>query len=196
MSVIEDGTGTGRTAGVNALNRLENDAISVSRQSFHNSLGKGFSSESALITLTNASESAIWYMKNTGDRDIVIENLFMVLGNSTGGSGDILVKVYVNPTVGTIITNAVAANNNNLRFGDAGTLAADTFKGAQGNTITDGTVCCNIQFPGPGLFPIDPSSFVIPKGATIGITMTPPTGNTSMSVNFATNMYEDTITIL
>lgn len=193
-SEIIDGTGSGKRAKVNKLNRLGVDATQESRQSFHNNIGRGWSLESGLITLTSDNESGVFYIKNNGDNDLVIEDLFIVLGNSTGGSGDHLIKIYVNPTGGTLITGASVANINNLRFGEPTLPTAVYYKGAEGNTLTgQDSICCNIQFPAAGLYPVDISTFILPKGASMGVTYTPPTGNTSQSVNFAINFYENTI---
>jgi hypothetical protein len=176
-SIIKDGTGTGASAMVGDKNRLHTHALSTTAASNATMEGDAFNVSSELITLTSANESALLYIKNNEDHSISVTTLFVNLGTSTGGSGESLISFKLAPTGGTLISDETAAQTLNRNIGNNTTLTAATYKGAEGKTITGGDT---IQLPSTG-GPIT-SEYVLPKGAAFSLSMTPPTGNTSMQV--------------
>jgi hypothetical protein len=145
------------------------------------------------ITLTNATETSVLYVKNTGDFDLVIDSLIYNLGNTTSGTGDVKIDVVRNPTAGEIITNAnnvamgagVEANQN---FGSTNTMTGLFYKGATGETLLsggDGDSISTRSSANTGRIVISLGSTTLPKGASIGINYTPPTSNTSQICQFA-----------
>jgi hypothetical protein len=191
MEQIQDGTGKGYTAKVNSDNQLE--VTSVSTQAEESASGKGFSYNinTGIITLTNATKTPVLYIKNNEGYDLVIGTLIYQTGASTGGSGNILVDVFRNPTLGTIVSNASAVEMNiNRNFGSSRALAVNAYKGATGNTMTDGTKAFeSILATATQRIAVSTGAIIIPKGSSIGINITPPTGNTSMAVEFAVACY-------
>ena len=175
---IKDGTGTGRLAKVGDQNRVHTHALSASTSTVASVKGDAFNISSNLVTLTNDSEAALLYIQNNEDADISIITEFVNIGTSTGAPGvEGTTMFYLNPTGGTLISNAVEAQVLNRRIGDNETLDADTFRGVQGDTITGGN---SIPIPSPG--GAIASEYIIPKGASFALSYTPASGNTNIDI--------------
>jgi hypothetical protein len=181
-TVLIDGAGKGYSAKVDEEQRLHTHAFTVSTALAAALSGDAFNVGSSLITLTSANESGCLYIKNNEPEDIILSVQFINLGTSTNGTGESHFTFYLNPTGGTLISNAVAGDVFNRRIGSNNTLSADVYKGVEGDTITGGNI---IKAPTTGLFSSVP--YVIAKGATFAISITPPTGNTSMEVQIGLN---------
>jgi hypothetical protein len=174
---IKDGTGSGNKAMVGDKNRLHTHSLSASSASVATATGEAFNVSSGLITLTDTSESSLLYIENNEEDIISITTLFVNIGTSTGGSTEGLLKFHLSPTAGTLITDATEAQVLNRNIGNPITLAANTYKGAEGKTCTGGS---EIQLPstGGGIA----SEYVLPRGASFAISYTPPAGNTSIQL--------------
>ncbi len=181
--MIKDGTGTGNLAKVDANNRLHVQSVVVGDASEANLQGDAYNINTGEITLTDANETPVLYLKNNETKDLIVSAIAIGLGPSTGGSGGIpKISVERNPTAGTIVDNASAVSiNSNRNYGSSKTLTSDAYKGATGNTMTNGTDhLLFYQSAGGRLYAtIDE---VLPNGKSIGITITPQSGNTSMTV--------------
>lgn len=94
------------------------------------------------IALSNgAVESACLYFKSDEDVPIVFHSLYIGVGIIGATVTDHpKVTILKNPTAGTIVSGASVATVTNVAFGSSSTLEAGTlaYKGAQGNTFTDG----------------------------------------------------------
>jgi len=187
METIGDGTGKSFEAKVDGENRLHTLAISEGFNVDSAVNGKNYNFNTGDITLTSASKSAIAYIKNLENDDLIIRDILIISDTSTGGSGDFSVEIIRNPTTGTIISGAtdfsVKANRN---FGSVRDFVGDVFKGAEANTLTNGenfsetsrsTTTTPISF--------DADVIILPKGASLGVNYTPQTGNTSQVVKVA-----------
>lgn len=196
---IEDGAGSGIKAKVNSDQRLEVDAVTESRQEFHNQKGKGFIIDSNLISLTTTGESQVLFIQNTGDKDLIIDNIWLNFDVSTGGTGRVRVALYSNVTAGTIVSSALAPLGvQNLNFGSSTTLEANVYKGVTGSTRTDGTlfayfVRTDEQSGRFYLLDLDRNTFVLPKGTSLCISVTPPGGNSAQTVSAGMIVYENNI---
>lgn len=146
--------------------------------------GRSYNINTGSITLTSANKSACLYVKNNSTKDIIIPLAGFLIGNSTGGTGDLLLEIVRNPTTGTIVSGAGAvAVEANKNFGSNKTLTVDAFKGAEGNTITDGTTAYYSLLNSAGRqYVINTGWVVLPKGSSIGINVTPQASNTSMNI--------------
>lgn len=187
---IEDGTGKGRKAGVDTTNKLL--ARATIESIFDEAAEEGLANfiGTPLITLTNAAESAIFYIKNNEDVDIIFENFYFVAEATTGGAPDMFrVSFYKNPTS---ISSGTAVTPLNQNFGSSRILDATVEYGAQGSAVTGGTNAALLSFP-IGVFNDTNAKLILPKGTSLAITVTPPTGNTSMPVQFGarTILYEE-----
>ena len=184
--IIEDGTGTGNKAKVDSHGRVR--ALSVSEPLSVDAAvnGKNYNINSGMINLTSGSESAVAYFKNKETDSFVIEEILVILGTSTGGSGDLEVKLIKNPSSGTIVSNAVAGDNvSNRNFGSTTELKADFYKGVEGDTLTDGTAFADTIRTQPSAISFDADVIILPESASIGVMVTPQSGNTSMDCTVA-----------
>lgn len=189
---ITDGGGKGYSAEVDSENRLR--VFSISEQEVYNasSLGNSYNFNTGVINLTSDSKSAVLYIKNNGDPDLILTQLSYSMGNSTGGTGDVLVTVLRNPTTGTIISNAVAMEMGgvNRNFGSSKSLTTDSYKGAEASTFTNGDkIIESIIDQSPTRVTVEVGGLVIPRGTSIGIDITPATSNSSLDVEFAASVY-------
>lgn len=190
--VIKDGSGSGREATVNRQNRLSVASVITNSQVIAASNGYRFNINTGNITLTNATNTSVIYLKNNEDSDLYITSIVYILGNSTGGTGNATFNAIRNPTAGSIITNANAVSiNANYNFGSTITLDVDAYKGATGETLLSGgsTILSTILSTAAGRTFIQLDDFVLPKGSTIGVNYTPPSGNTSQIVQVAFAVY-------
>lgn len=189
---IQDGSGNSYLASVDVNNRLRTFAITEPDVDNASELGNSYNYNTGVISLTSSNTSAVFYIKNNDDTPIIVPTLFYLLGNSTGGSGDVLITVLRNPTTGTIIDNAVDMEMSgvNRNFGSSKSLLTDSYKGAEGNTFTNGDkVIESIFNQSPTRAAVSVGAVVIPKGSSIGIEITPAAGNTSLDVEFAASVY-------
>jgi len=142
---IWDATSSGDGQGAKVdKNRLFVNSVAITAKEDLAEKGEGFIVNTGIIALTSANESAVFFMKNNSEFTLILSNILVDLGLSTGGAGDLLAEVIKNPLTGTIVDNAINVTilqNKNASspngFTDTELLA---FKGAEGDTITDGTL--------------------------------------------------------
>jgi len=174
--IIENGAGDSKKARVDSNNNLH--TFSVDRTAIQAATRKGnsYNLNTGLIGLTSATESAVLYFKNdeapvNGESSFVVDSIAVGIDNEGTTTGMSLITVIRNPTAGTIVDNATAvAMNANRNFGSSNTLSSTTlaYKGAEGNTFTDGTdIAQFLQSPGTrGFYVLD---FELTKGSSIGV---------------------------
>lgn len=191
MSVIEDGTGRGYKAKVDDNKRLHVDSSGRTQDQQAALLSDSYNINTGSITLTSDGESAVFYMKYTGDNPLVIKEILGIIGTTTGGSGDGEIKIIKNPSAGTIVSGASAVTTNSNRdFGSANQLDGVVYKGAEGNTLTDGSVFADSTRSSFGtVITFDASIIVLRKGNSIGVKFTPPAGNTSQTIKIAVTCF-------
>jgi hypothetical protein len=191
MEQFQDATGKGYGAKVDSNNRLSVESISTPSEERASYDGFAYSVNTGIITLTNTTKTPVLYLKNNEDDDLMIGSLIYQTGASTGGSGNILVEVIRNPTMGTIVSNATAVEMSvNRNFGSSRVLSANAYKGVTGNTMTDGTKAFeSILATATQRIVVSPVDIVLQKGSSIGISITPPAGNTSMATEFVISCY-------
>ena len=187
--LITDGR-TSNTAQV-SNNRLATESVSQAQSQLATAEGNGYNINTGNVTLTNAVKTPLLWFKNTGDIDIIIDKIFYIMGASTGGSGNLFIETVRNPTTGTIVSNASPVGINiNRNFGSNNTINALAYKGATGNTMTDGTDALGTITVANGTIVVDAGSIVLKKGSSLGVNFTPPAGNTSMTIQIALEVYE------
>lgn len=188
--IIKDGSGAGYTAKVNSGNRLFTNSVTIPVDLEAMLEGKSFIVQTSTINLTTDTASAVLYIKNTSADDLVINEFGIGLGASTGGSGTALVENLRNPTGGTIVSGATDATVKNRNFGSVKSLTANSYEGAQGNTLTGGESYTASVFETP-FFILSPSLVVLGPGSSTGFRVTPPTGNTSLDVAMTIGLFID-----
>lgn len=197
MNEILDGTGEENRARVDGRNRLFTDSISRSQLEYAILSGDGYNVSTGTMALTTDSESAIGYFKYTGEFTMVINEILVILGASTSGTGLGTITLVKNGTSGTIVSSAdpvSAASNRN--FSSFNQLQADAYKGAEGYTLTDGdTFAVTTRDASAQVVAFDAAPIVLRKGNSISVKYTPPSGNTSQTVVVAGTVYEEKVTI-
>jgi hypothetical protein len=189
--IIEDGTGTGRKAQVNSGNRLYVRSVSNTEGQEANTDGDAYNINTGYVTLTNAVDTPVLYVKNNEIKSLYIEAIAFGVQPSTGGvsTEKTYATVIRNPTAGTIVSDATDVPiKSNRNYGNQNVFDADVFKGGTGSTLTDGEDHLILQLS-EGSRAFATINEVIPKGASIAIKIKPPTSNTSMDVYTALVCY-------
>lgn len=184
---IKDGSGTGTEAKVDKNQRLRVGSVQVSEAHKANENGDAYNINTGPINLSDAADTPIIYFKNNESRDYDLELVVIGLGASDGTAGEEIVITFIrNPTVGTIITSTPTNVdiNSNRNYGSSNTLNADVFKGATGDTMTDGADHILVFGFEPGRLSI-PVDEVIPQGKSFGVKITPPPSSADMNVYVA-----------
>jgi|DEB0MinimDraft_6_1074348.scaffolds.fasta_scaffold20292_3 hypothetical protein len=189
--IITDGSGGGYQAQVDSNNRVHVESVGRDLLAEAAIKGDAFNFNTGTITLTSASESAVGYLGYEGDDPFVITEILFILGTTTGGSGDGTAKIISNPTGGTIVSGAVDIDTKaNRNFASSKSVDGVTYKGAEGNTLTGGSEFANTTRSSFGtVISFDAAPIVLKKGNSLGVTWTPPTGNTSQSIKIAATGY-------
>lgn len=171
--IIEDGTGSGKKAKVNADNKVEVSAITLSEYEEAALDGRAFNINTEIIALTGTGESAVLYVKNNEAQPISIQGFFIGVGTLSGTSSEsILVQAFTNPSGGTIVDNASAITIANRDLGSTKTFSIDAYKGVDGDTLTgQDTTPILYQFQGGSSRVFGTVNLVLPRGASIGVTI-------------------------
>lgn len=179
--IIEDGKGRGYQVGVDADNQLLAYAITLDAIDQSTNKGEAYNVTTDVLTLTNAAvENAVLYMTNTNAlQNMNVLRLAWSFGKSTT-AGDVIVRGYVNPVSGTLISAGTPVSfiqrNLGARFAAQGTAIKMS---AVAQTLVQGTLASTRIFQDQTQVELV-SGFVIPAGSSFGLTVTAPTGNTSM----------------
>lgn len=177
---IQDGSGNGNWLKINKDLRALTKAISQTEQRHASENGDSYQVGSGVINLTSANESAVLYVKNNEERDFQFTGVNITSSAMTGSSANVfLAKVYLGGTALSAGTSANALNNN---FGSSKTLDADITQGQEAATVTDGTASGAFYIPNETFFATD-IAWLIPRGTSVAISITPGASNTSMNVS-------------
>jgi hypothetical protein len=194
---IANGGNIERYAKVDASGRLETQTVTLTEQELSSEVGRSFNVFSDDVTLTTANESGVLYYKHGEDLDAIVTGIIYNFGSSTGGSGECKIKVFRNPTAGTLISTASAGSKANRDFRSSELLSGSTvYKGTGAAlTVTDGDVILPSRFGAPARVFIGTGNFRLTRNNSIAVTVTPPSGNTSMIVQaaFAIHLTEGNI---
>jgi len=188
---IRDGAGGRHLQRVDKNFRAHTFSITEPELVDANRQGDAYNINTGLITLTDAVDTPVIYLKNNELKEMVIEAVVFGIFDSTGGSStaDVYATFVRNPTTGTIISGATNVDiNSNRNFGSANTLTADAYKGATGDTMTDGVDHILVRAD-TGTRSFVSINEVLPQGTSIGVKIKPPTSNTSVSVYVALVLY-------
>ena len=191
MTQLRDGKGNGFMAQVTANNKLAVDAVTARIEEDAIRSGDGWQIASAPVFFISAMESAILYLKNTGPLDLVLDRAVLIFGTPTNGTGDWTFQTLRNPTAGTIISNALGAGISNSNHGSQKLPDAETYRGIQGDTLTDGTGA-PLPIQQQSNRTVFPLGRRLSTGTSIGWKLTPPTGTTSAIAVLVTHFYYDT----
>ena len=133
---IKDGTGTGNLAKVDAENRVAVRAITETETEKAVLEGRAFNINTEFLPITTNVEHALLYVKNNEDQNLIIAAWFNGTDFGTDGGTDAgLIRVYYNPTGGTIISDATTVTAANRNAGSSRVLSADVFSGGEASTF-------------------------------------------------------------
>lgn len=145
--------------------------------------GDSYTVNSGLIELTDDSDSGIFYIKNTSNEDFLIYEQNIIIAPSTGGVGPSLLSFHGQITGGTVLTDEDSVPAVNARIQEPDPLDANTYKGGQGKTFESGQ---------QATFPVETTNtsapLCLPALESIGISIQPPTGNTSQVVSYGISL--------
>ena len=168
---IQDGS-SGKSAAVDNKFRLKTTAVveTESLDATHDS--RAYNINTGNISLTSSTVSRVLYFKNNEDSSFILEALAVGIGSAGTTTESSVITLIRNPTTGTLISGASAvAMNQNRNFGTSDTLSASlAYKGAEGNTVTDGDAIAQFfQSSGGRLFA--GINFELQKGNSLAITV-------------------------
>lgn len=170
---------------------METNAVTVSEQASKSITGDAYNINTGDITLTDAVETPLFYFKNDSeDNQIVVPRVFLTFLGSTGGAGGtVRAKITKGITGGTILTATDLAPSN-FNFGKSKTPKTVLKIGATGLTFTGGTLGPEFLFTSDNQrHLISFEAITLPLGASMTVSITPPTSNTSMVVQVGANFY-------
>ena len=191
-TTIQDGTGTKTKLRITGENRALVQAVTITEEDDAIIRGEGYQIASGTVSFTGATTTGVLYIKNNDDRDFVLDRCVLILGSAVGASSDQdwTFTVLRNPSAGTTITNQLNAGVSNSNHGSNNTPNAISYRGVEGDTITDGGGAAQ-----PIKQSIDriilPLGRRLPKGTSIGFRITPPTGVTSTKALVVTHWWYD-----
>ena len=181
---IKDGTGSGNSVKVTSTNRMLVDAITEERAVFNSVVdGKTFIVSTDYLTVTGSTgvDYGLLYIKNNSD--LVMNIHHIKLWSSLSGQFT-KVNVYRNPTGGTLISGANAAQISNLNFASAETFEGLAYEGTGGNLTVTGGEILGKHYMGIGnqqmLAFMWNGALSMPKGSSLAVAIEPPNsvGNT------------------
>jgi hypothetical protein len=173
---IVDGKGTRNGMRVDPNGQAHVFAVTEKEIAQATTVGNGFNINSGNITISG--DSALLYLKNDEDTPITVDSLAVGIGTPQGGSFTDTPEVYlvINPTSGTIVSGAADADMVvNRNGGSNKTFKPSTlvYKGADGNTITNGEDFA-LFYQGSGRLFADIGGVEIPRGSSLALRIVLP----------------------
>lgn len=189
--IILDGTGTGSMAAVTTRNFLKTEAVTISEEFDAVRNARAYNINTGDIAFTTGGQAnGVLYVKYTGTKSLVVNSFIYLLGADTGGAATENTKVEVikEPTGGTL-SSGTAVTPVNRAFASANTLAATVTKGADGTTVTGGTVAVESIFPSTGR-QVVAVPVVLSTNNIIALRFTTKGSTTAQTCQFAMAVYE------
>jgi len=180
-TVIQDGTGIGFSAKIDADNRLFTRGVNENEFEHAVRNGRAFNINTEFIEINagTTAENAIMYVKNNEDNDIILAAWFVGTDASQGSIGATALgpqlKVYYNPTGGTLISDASPVEIVNRQGGSSNTFDLTVYKATGANKTITG------QDSAPVLYQTHPQEgrafgtvyLSLKKGSSLGVVYIP-----------------------
>lgn len=185
-TILQDGTGKSFQAKVDNTNRLEIRGIVEEGRVEGAANGETFIVGTPFLTQTSATENGLLYFRLDEDDDYYATTFSSQARFTTGGTfANYLIQVYKNIPESALGGTWVNFTPLNANLGSSNTIDG-TFKyGAPtGATGFSGTPIFQLAFPVNDNNQVL-TSLVFPKGVSLLLTVTPPTSNTAMPINFS-----------
>ena len=189
---ITDGTGKGNSVGVTSNNRILTSTIAESQFQYAAEEGDAYFFGTPIITASGTTETGLIIVTNNEDVPVIIGNFFFIAEEAASGSPSMFrANWYKNPTA---INNGTSFSPLNQNFGSSKTLDVTAEYGSTSTTAPTGGdgLVATLSFP-VGQFTDFDANLVLEKGSSVGVSVTPPAGNTNMpvQVGFRTIKYEE-----
>lgn len=185
INQIQGGNNPQQVAHVTVEGRLLTKTVALDAQQDAAEHGNTYNVDTGVFTLTDDAETPVLFLCNVGeDVSIKLSRLSLTAGPSAGGAGQVLASLHTNITGGSIVTDPEAPFKN-LNVTSPKTPMATARRGVTGSTFVSGNSepVLRALFPGAPLFAVAPyDHVVIPRGGSVLIAITPPPGNTSMTI--------------
>lgn len=133
-TTIEDGTGKGFSASVDIDNRLLVRAASETEFDRATRLGNAYNINTLFFPVTDSVERPLLYLKNNEEKTLTLAAWFFATSGSSSSNG--IIKMFPNPSSGTIISSGTDVEAVNRLVGSSNTLDADIKRGGDGFTVT------------------------------------------------------------
>lgn len=188
MGTIKSG-GSGDVAKVDITNRLFTRSVSRT-ESLDAGLNKtGFFISTPKITLTTDAESVIWLYRNDEDKDLVLNYTIISASTATGATDNVYESArFAGSGLAMANGSGVEVPVVSTILGVQKSLANTSEIGQTGASIT-GAADSTSLFIETGRPYRDPTTVILQKGISIGGSITPPTGNTSMVIVVLMEVY-------
>lgn len=189
---LQGGNNPKNTASVDSEGRVGTSAVVVTEQQAAAVKGNTYNLNTGELTLTTDDETPVFLLENTGESRVVkVSRVFITALASTGGAGAFRVNIYYGATAGTILAAPVLPLYN-FNTTSAQTLMANVRLGGTGVTFTPKGSPAPIRslYPAAGVRSLTEfDHIVLPQGGAVLLTVTPPAGNTSMTVEAGLNAF-------
>ncbi len=133
-TTIEDGKGKGFSVGVDNQNRLFTRSVTESEFDKATRTGNAYNINTLFFAVTESVERPLLYFKNNENKTVTLAAWF--IGTSGASSNNAIIKMYTNPTSGTIISGGNDVEAVNRLVGSSNTLDADIKSGGDGFTVS------------------------------------------------------------
>lgn len=182
---LEDATGGGYGWKIGSDNRGQVRAVQEPEVIHNGESGLAYNFNTGYTTYS-ANGTGI-YLKNNSDQQFILTGIAVGVKDNTSPvySTKPFITLVRNPTGGDLISDATAvAANQNRNFGSSKTATVDLYKGKSGGTLTGGDDIAYLQLntAGRSFFAID---FILPKGSSLGISLTSALSSGSHDIYFA-----------
>lgn len=169
--IIDDGSGNGKSAKVNANKRLHIHAISELNEIYACDKGLAYNINTGLISIS--ANGTLLYFKNNETLDFIVSAIAIGSFEGITHSDDPYITIVRNPTGGDLISDASAVSmNQNRNFGSSLSLSDSlAYKGKSSGTLTGGDDIAILQVT-PGGRSYYSINMILPKGTSMGIKLT------------------------
>jgi hypothetical protein len=171
-TTIQDGTGTKNKVKVDSKNKIF--VRSTSESEFDNATNDGdaFNINTEFITITGSSETPLLYLKNNENSNLVLSAWFIGTDANSGSATRLsLMRVYTNPTSGTIISSGADVTAVNRLVGSANEFNGIIKKGGDGFTVSGyNTTPILYQTQGTSQRNFGTVQIVLQKGSSVVVT--------------------------
>tara|TARA_R110000823_G_scaffold303181_1_gene424513 strand:- start:67 stop:654 length:588 start_codon:yes stop_codon:yes gene_type:complete len=185
-TTIEDGSGKGFSVKVDAENRLFSRSITETEFDHAVRKGESFNVNTEFLVITANTETPIMYLKNNENEDVILAAWFIGTDNNAGSpTRNGLMRVYFNPTSGTIISSGVDVTPVNRKGGSSGTIELDVKAGGEGFTAVGyDPVSVLFQTQGANSRAFGNVQLALSKGSSVVVTYLPNGGTNEIYTGF------------